>query len=49
MTIVSSAAADAFIQRLPKEIRFCLVHGLDEGLTHERAKAIVRSRIGDEF
>ena len=48
MSIVSSAAADGFIQRLPKEIRFCLVHGLDEGLAHERAKAIIRSRIGDD-
>ena len=48
MSIVSSAAADGFIQRLPKEISFYLVHGLDEGLTHERVKAIVRSRIGDE-
>ena len=48
MSIVSSAAADGFIQRLPKEIRFCLVHGLDEGLAHERVKAIIRSRIGDD-
>ena len=48
MSIVSSAAADGFIQRLPKEIGFYLVHGLDEGLTHERVKAIVRSRIGDD-
>jgi DNA polymerase III subunit delta len=48
MSIVSSAAADAFIQRLPKAIGFYLVHGLDEGLTHERVKAILRSRIGDD-
>ncbi|HZZ26318.1 MAG TPA: DNA polymerase III subunit delta [Roseiarcus sp.] len=48
MSIVNSAAADGFIQRLPKEIRFYLVHGLDEGLAHERVKAIVRSRIGDD-
>ena len=48
MSIVSSGAADGFIQRLPKEIRFSLVHGLDEGLAHERVKAIVRSRIGDD-
>jgi len=47
MSIVSSGAADAFIQRLPKEIRFCLIHGLDEGLAHERVKAIIRARIGD--
>jgi DNA polymerase III subunit delta len=48
MTIVNSAAADGFIERLPKEIGFCLVHGVDEGLTHERVQAIVRSRIGDD-
>jgi DNA polymerase-3 subunit delta len=48
MSIVSSAAADGFIQRLPKEIRFYLVHGLDEGLAHERVKAIIRGRIGDD-
>src|SRR3984957_212310 len=48
MSTVSSAAADGFIQRLPKGIAFYLVHGLDEGLTHERVKAIVRSRIGDD-
>jgi DNA polymerase III subunit delta len=48
VTIVNSSAADAFVQRLPKEVRFYLVHGLDEGLTHERVKAIIRSRIGDD-
>ena len=41
MTIVNSSAADGFIQRLPKDLRFYLVHGSDEGLTHERSKAIV--------
>ena len=46
MNIVNSAAADGFIERLPKEIRFCLVHGPDEGLTHERAKAVIRALIG---
>ena len=49
MSIVNSAAADGFIQRLPEEIRFYLVHGRDEGLVHERVKAIVRSRIGDDL
>src|SRR5258708_31555797 len=48
MSVVSSAAADAFIQRLPKEILFYLVHGLDEGLTQERVKTIIRGRIGDD-
>ena len=45
MSVVSSAAADGFIQRLPKEIRFYLVHGPDEGLAHERVKAIIRNLI----
>ncbi|HEX9168248.1 MAG TPA: DNA polymerase III subunit delta [Roseiarcus sp.] len=45
MTVVSSAAADGFIERLPKEMRFYLIHGPDEGLAHERAKAIVRNLI----
>jgi DNA polymerase-3 subunit delta len=48
MSIVNSAGADGFIQRLPTEIGFYLVHGLDEGLAHERVKAIIRSRIGDD-
>jgi DNA polymerase III subunit delta len=45
MNIVNSAAADGFIQRSPKEIRFYLVHGPDEGLAHERVKAIVRNLV----
>ena len=49
MNIVNSAAADGFIERLPKEIRFCLVHGPDEGLTHERAKAVIRALIGADL
>ena len=49
MSIVNSAAADGFIQRLPKDIRFYLVHGPDEGLAHERVNAILRSRIGDDL
>jgi DNA polymerase III subunit delta len=45
MHIVNSASADGFIQRLPKEIRFYLVHGPDEGLAHERVNAIVRNLV----
>jgi DNA polymerase III subunit delta len=48
MNIVNSAAADGFIERLPKEIRFYLVHGPDEGLAHERVKAIIRKLIDAE-
>ena len=47
MTTVSSSAADAFIERLPKDVRFVLVHGPDEGLAHERSKGIVRKRLGE--
>jgi DNA polymerase-3 subunit delta len=43
MSAVNSSAADGFIQRMPKDFRFYLVHGSDEGLTHERSKAIVRN------
>jgi DNA polymerase III subunit delta len=49
MTVVASAAADGFIERLPKEIRFYLVHGQDEGLAHERVKALIRRLIGAEL
>jgi len=41
MTAINSSAADGFIERLPKTMRFFLVHGSDEGLAHERVKAIV--------
>lgn len=46
MSAVASGAADAFIERAPKETRFYLVHGPDEGLAHERVKAIIRRLIG---
>ena len=49
MSVITSAAADGFIERLPKDIRFYLVHGPDEGLAHERVKAIVRRLIGAEM
>jgi DNA polymerase III subunit delta len=45
MSVVSSAAADGFIERLPKDIHFYLVHGPDEGLAHERVKAVLRNLI----
>ena len=45
MSVVSSAAADGFIERLPKDIGFYLVHGPDEGLAHERVKAVIRNLI----
>jgi DNA polymerase III subunit delta len=48
MNIVSSSVADSFIERLPKEIRFFLIHGPDEGLAQERAKAVIRSLLGGD-
>ena len=48
MTVVKNAAADGFIQRMPKDVRFCLVHGSDEGLAHERSKAIIRSALAGD-
>ncbi len=48
MTIISSASADGFIQRLPKDVRFYLVHGSDEGLAHERVAIIVRGLTGGD-
>jgi DNA polymerase-3 subunit delta len=49
MSIVNSTAAEAFIERLRADIVFFLVHGSDEGLTHERSKAIIRKVIGAEL
>src|ERR1700722_17501686 len=40
MTIIRNDAADSFVQRPPREIRFFLLHGIDEGLIHERAKTL---------
>lgn len=48
MTLVKNAAADGFIQRMAADVRFCLVHGSDEGLTHERSKAILRKVLGGD-
>ena len=48
MSVVNNAAADGFIHTLPKEVRFYLVHGQDEGLAHERVKRIVRNLIGGD-
>jgi DNA polymerase III subunit delta len=43
MTIVANSGADAFIKRLPRDMRAFLVHGHDEGLIHERTRAIVNA------
>jgi DNA polymerase-3 subunit delta len=49
VSVVNSATADGFIERLPKDIRFYLVHGADEGLVQQRVKAIVRRLIGADM
>jgi DNA polymerase-3 subunit delta len=46
MSAISTYAADGYIDRLPSDVRFFLVHGIDEGLAHERSRAIVRKLVG---
>ena len=41
MTIVKNDLADAFVKQPPEDLRLFLVHGNDDGLIHERAKALV--------
>jgi len=48
MSVIASAAADAFIAKEAGRHSFHLVHGPDEGLTHERTQAIARKILGDE-
>jgi DNA polymerase III subunit delta len=48
MSIVSNAAADSFIDREAGRCPFYLVHGSDEGLTHERSRAIARKALGGD-
>jgi DNA polymerase-3 subunit delta len=48
MTIVRNDAADSFVQRPPPDIRFYLLHGIDEGLIHERAKNLVGAVVGHD-
>jgi len=48
MSIVSNAAADGYIARFAVRHQFYLVHGSDEGLTHERTRALVRKVLGED-
>ena len=48
MTTIASAGADAFIRRLPPDMRLFLVHGYDEGLIHERTRAIVNALLEND-
>ena len=48
MSVIGSAAADGFITKEAGRHPFYLVYGPDEGLTHERTRAIVRKILGDE-
>lgn len=48
MTTISNATADAFVKRPPRDMRFFLVHGTDEGLIHERVKGLVASALAGE-
>ena len=46
--IVRNDSADGFVQRPPPEMRFFLLHGLDDGLIHERAKFLVDAIVGGD-
>jgi DNA polymerase-3 subunit delta len=48
VTAISNATADAFVKRPPRETRFFLVHGTDEGLVHERVKGLVGAALAGE-
>jgi DNA polymerase-3 subunit delta len=48
LSVISSAAADAFIKRLPSDLVFFLVYGGDEGLVHERVKGIVAAALSGD-
>ena len=48
MSVIGSAAADGFIVKEAGRHSFYLVYGPDEGLTHERTRAIARKILGDE-
>jgi DNA polymerase-3 subunit delta len=48
MTAIATTAADGFIERLPPSVQFFLVHGTDEGLAHERSRAVVRKLLGPD-
>lgn len=48
MTTISNATADAFVKRPPRDMRFFLVHGSDEGLIHERVKNLVNAALAGE-
>jgi DNA polymerase-3 subunit delta len=48
VTTISNTTADAFVKRPPRETRFFLVHGTDEGLIHERVKGLVKATLAGE-
>jgi DNA polymerase III subunit delta len=48
MSVISSASADRFIDREAARYPFYLVYGPDEGLTHERSRAIAREVLGGD-
>jgi len=45
VTTISNMTADAFVRRPPRDMRFFLVHGSDEGLVHERVKALAAAAL----
>ncbi|THD46252.1 MAG: DNA polymerase III subunit delta [Bradyrhizobium sp.] len=48
VAIITNATADAYVKRAPRETRFFLVHGSDEGLVRERVKALAATALQGE-
>lgn len=48
MTTIRNDAADRFVRAPPRDARLFLVHGNDEGLIHERAKALVDAALAGD-
>lgn len=49
MTTIRNDGADHFVKSPPSDMRFFLVHGNDEGLIHERAKALVKACLSGDM
>ena len=49
MSTIKNESADHFVKSPPSDMRFFLLHGNDEGLIHERAKAIVKACLAGEM
>ena len=48
MTVIRNENADAYVKSPRPEIQLYLVHGIDQGLVHERAATLIRVLLGRE-